>query len=538
MNKLSELYSNPYLLKLLKLKNITTIEELEKFDPHTITTWNTIPNIKNAVDLIQKTITKQGKITIFGDYDADGVLSSFILYYGIKYELQYSNVQVILPTRSEGYGLSESTTKRVLASNPSLIITVDTGITNIKEITQFSSKNIKTIIIDHHNFNEQDLPPATSIIHQNLNSTYYPENTSATVLALLVLQKLLPNNTWEKYIPYAGISVITDIMPLVGNNRLLVKQTLKQLNKRHDSLINHILKQTSREVIDIFFIGNLLGPRLNAPGRLDDPMVAFEALLASKETPLSPKTLNKLKTLENINLKRQEITKTTTEYAQKNIQKIGPVNIVILENAHDGILGLIASRITDSTKNPTLVFNTDNGIAKGSGRSPKDFNLIKFLNDYKNFFIRVGGHKHAAGYTISTENLQKLLKTLNSNTNNWEKYYLKQNSTNILTITTKDITPQLLEAISFLQPFGMDNPAPILQLTIHDLNIKTDAQNKHLFIKTQDLPNTRFIWWNYPKNILSIISKNQLTIQGHLTEELFNGNLQRNFIIKDIITSN
>ncbi len=418
------------VVRLLWNRNLRTQEQIDEFlnpdyssdlhDPYLF------QDMHKAVSLIYDTIARGEKITVHGDYDADGVCAAVVIISTLK-KIGAKNVGIFLPHReTDGYGLNNNTVNLLKENGTKLIITCDCGISNTGEITLAKELGIKTIITDHHAM-PAIFPPAEATIHPLVPGEPYPDKGLAGggvafKLAQALLQKhhetnpLLPDGqtheAFEKWLlDMVSISTVGDMVPLLGESRTLVRYGLTVLNKTRNFGLQQLLITTGladenglpkRGAFDAKTIGFKIAPRINAAGRMDHANVAFALLMA--EDPTSAAEL--AAQLNQNNTDRQKLTEELVnqarEYLKATDQLKNPILFAFGDNWPTGILGLIASRLKDEFYKPILAMGKTRDQITGSGRSIKEFNLIAALQTMPEFFYKFGGHPQACGFSLKS----------------------------------------------------------------------------------------------------------------------------------------
>ena len=422
-----------------------------------------------AVQRIKKAIENKEKIFIHGDYDVDGVTAVSILTFTLR-RFGVEPYYYIPDRLTEGYGLSEGGVKEAIKINARLVLTVDCGISSNEEVKVLNAHNIDVIITDHHEV-PKALPPAYSIINPLQEACAYPDkNLSGVSIAFKLCEALCSvfncKDIW-KHLDLVSLGTISDVAPLIGENRILVKEGLKLLNNGASNKGIKALIEASglkkRREFGSFELGFILGPRINAIGRLGSANTAVELLLtddASKAEVLA-------KRLNEANRERQRIESLTLKEAISKVErdinfKEHKVIVLNQEDWHLGVMGIVASRISDKFYRPTILISTKDGIGRGSGRSIENFHLFEALMGCANVLKEFGGHKYACGLTILEKNLAQFKKTINEIAN--------------CVLTPEDLSPFIdidaeidLDSLDHgavgdlarLEPFGERNPEPV-----------------------------------------------------------------------------
>lgn len=435
-------------------------------------------DINKALDRLWFALTKEQKVLIFGDYDADGVCGSSIIYKILKY-LKF-DLEVYLPDREkEGYGLNKTAIDYAKSINCELIITVDCGISNYIEVEHAKSLGIDVVITDHHDVPEK-VPEAVAIIHPGWDKNYPFSGLSGGGVAFKFVSAVInderyaiPVNDREKNLKWlldlVAISTVADMVPLIDENRTLVYFGLQVLKKTKNIGLQKMLITAQKDVIkaDEVSIGYIIAPRINAAGRMAHANVAFKLLTTEnliEAIDLSEK-------LEANNIKRQsevEIMVNSTLATLGDNNNL-PVAVMVADGWPTGLIGLVASKLVEKYNRPALVITNQEDKAVGSGRAPADFNLIACLHSLKEYFDRYGGHPGAAGFSMKKEKVNEFIKNFSKIVEQERQVQEHKPSLNISAVVNgnnlKDESGlALAQAIHKFSPFGMGNPEPILAI--------------------------------------------------------------------------
>ena len=465
---------NKIILQLLYNRGILQKEGAEKFlfpkykdlyDPFLFS------DMKKAVALVRNSVKKKEKIVVYGDYDADGVTSATVLSRALK--KIGGKVSVYIPDREkEGYGLNLPAVKFLLKKNAKLVITVDCGISNKEEVELLKKNGSKVIVTDHH-VPPQKVPDCP-IINPQYDKNYPFSDLAGVGVAFKFSQALFKSfalgekqyksfEAFEKWLlDLVAVGTIADCMPLIDENRILVKYGLIVLNKTKRPGLKALIKDSSLKQGEIKEqdVSFRLSPRINAAGRMKHANLAFALLAAVSDI----KANDAVKKLNEANIQRQKLT---DKIVKNIIQEIGehPKEKVLFsfqEKCLVGVLGLVAGKITDIYNRPSFVMTEKEGKIIGSGRSIPVFNLIDNLNKIKSFFSHFGGHSQACGFTLKNKNLlekfkEKFLKFAEGKI---EKKDMIPIINIDMEISLKDITWELYDILLNMSPFGEGNPKP------------------------------------------------------------------------------
>ncbi len=420
-----------------------------------------------AVERIKSAIKSKEKILVYGDYDVDGMTGVTLLYTALKN--LGAIAQTYIPNRlEEGYGLNVGAIKKAERDGVSLIVTVDCGIGSFAEIEHAKAYKIDVIVTDHHEIVGSRLPEAYAIINPLQEGCAYPFKHLAGVGVAYKLAKALYEGTpflAEDFLDLVSLGTIADIVPLKGENRILAKHGLGEINRRTRIGLEALTEASglSGKEISSGHIGFILGPRINATGRTGSPQKALELLMASDKT----EALKLAKMLNAENRNRQKIEAGILEEALSKVER--EVNfkhhkVIVLgsENWHPGVIGIVASRIADRFYRPTILVSLGGKHGKGSGRSIDKFNLFDAILKCKDLLIGFGGHEGACGITIEKEKLGEFREMINSLKYEDAAEEIFSPQLNIdMDIPLNNLTESVISEIESLAPFGEENPRPV-----------------------------------------------------------------------------
>lgn len=536
-----ELNVSPLFVKLCLNRGLDTKEAIEHFiNPDE--SWFHDPflfyDMEKAIERITSAIETGEKITIYGDYDADGVTSTAILYETI--EAMGGNVEYFIPNRFvEGYGPNIEAFDKFLTNDTSLIITVDNGVAGHDAIHYIQDKGVDVIVTDHHEL-PGTLPDAYAIIHPNHPNGNYPfKDLSGAGVALKVATALLGAFPAE-LLDLAAIGTIADLVSLKDENRAIVNFGLKAIRQTQRIGILSLFDalSVSLKEIDETTIGFKIAPPINAIGRIENASPVVELLTTFDEERASEIAV----LLESKNKERKILVSDifTEAMAQLAEQENAYINILSKENWHPGVLGIVASKIINETGKPTIILNIDSetGEAKGSGRSIKAFNLFEHCNDVRGLFKHFGGHHMAAGMTLPVENISVLhealneaAKTIQETTDFFEEIEIEEEC------EIADISLEAIKEIDFLKPFGTDNPRPaFLFENVHPVESRAiGVDHAHLKLKVSQ-PNAQLdiIAFNYGEKAEALKSDSSISVVGTLEINEWNGNKKPQLQLMDL----
>lgn len=493
-----------------------------------------------CVDRIMDAIEKKERIVIFGDYDVDGVTSTAVLYDFLKHI--HGVVDFYIPNRiDEGYGLSQTAIDKVLDLKPDLMITVDCGITSIDEVYYIKSKGVDVIITDHHECKD-DLPVAYGIINPMRKDSTYPFKYLAGVGVVLKLVTALCikadlKDYYLKYMDIVALGTIADVVSLTHENRVIVKYGLKKMKKFPNLGIRELIKVSGLKgkKMTTADVGFGLAPRINAAGRLGDAKKCVVLFTTKNEN----KALEIANMLEEENKLRQKKEQDILEAAVKKIEdgNLCDDKVIVLagQDWHKGVIGIVASRITSKYFKPCVVLTIKDGIANGSARSVKGFNMFGAIDSCNDILIAFGGHEMAAGLTLSEEYIEDLRKRLNDYAKDWlkdEKLVCDLDIT--MELECKDITMENAKRLENLRPFGTDNLVPIFSCSNMKVqDIRTIGNNKHLRLTLGD-SKIDAVAFNRGEFIEDIKVNDCIDVAFELDRNVWNGREKVQMIVKDV----
>ena len=462
----------PPVSELLVQRGITSIAEAEKFFHPSLRDLHDpflMPDMDKAVDRLNRAMGAKEKILVFGDYDVDGTTAVALVYRYLQNF--YSEIDFYIPTRyDEGYGISKSIIDNAAADGVKLIIILDCGIKAIDEIRYAASLGIDFIICDHH-VPDDELPPATAILNPKLEGSTYPcRHLSGCGVGYKLMQAFSISNgigtaELECMLDLVAVSIAADIVPMIDENRVMAYMGLKRLNNNPNLGLRAIIRTCGlggKEITisDVIF---KIGPRINASGRMQSGSEAVELLVARDSKEATRKSL----AIDQYNKDRKELDKRITEEANAILEARGemysPKRTIVIYNKdwHKGIIGIVASRLTELYYKPSVVLTFANGLATGSSRSVQGFDIYKAIDSTRDLLENFGGHAYAVGLSLKEENLPEF-------TRRFEEYVsahiLPEQQTPVIDIdaflTFSQITPELVSTLRLFNPFGPGNQKP------------------------------------------------------------------------------
>ena len=535
------------LASILVGRNIIEDEEIKVFlnptrkdfyDPFLL------PDMEIAVNRILRAIENNEKIMIYGDYDVDGITSISVL----KKFLEDRGLEVAehIPNRlDEGYGLNKEAIDQIYKDGYRLMITVDCGISGLEEVDYATSLGIETIVTDHHEPLEE-LPKAIAVIDPKIKTSVYPFNQLAGVgVVFKLIQAIgiklnLDEREYLKFLDLVSIGTISDIVPLIDENRVIAKLGLKLVEVTKNIGLKTLLDSAGYKKINSMSISFGVAPRINACGRMGYAKEALKLFLTENKD----EAIKLTEKLNEYNKNRQEIEKSIFEEALNKIDKenVKEQNAIILsgDTWHHGVIGIVASKITDMYFKPSILICFEENEGKGSGRSIPGFDLHKALCETSQYLNKYGGHEMAVGLSISKDKFDMFKEA-------FEKYAASTDISNIVPIINidkliidKDLNLEAVKELEKLEPYGEANKCPLIaykNLKIDSIRVLTEGKHIKLTLKTENNNIITAIGFNMGYKAEDYLIGDKVDIVGTLEINSFNGNDTIQFNLKDIMKS-
>ena len=487
------------IVQMLHNREVRAPEQVAEFLGGQFTTGNPfrMKGVSEAVTRLRRAVDRGERIAVYGDFDTDGVTATVLLVQVLS--AIGAQVEPYIPHRvDEGYGLNLEALRTLYRRGVRVVVTVDCGIRSSEEVEQ-ASKGLTMIVTDHHSVGSQ-LPPAAAVINPKQPDCPYPfKELSGVGVAFKLAQGLLRAQgrakgpvdlDEESLLDLVALGTVADLVPLVGENRLLVRRGLEVLNGSPRPGVEALMADARlrRGEVDATGIGFRLGPRLNAAGRIGSAMLAYH-LLSSQE-PLETKAL--AEKLGALNRRRQDLTQQTIDAAEAQVLAADPEARLYMAASKDflpGIVGLAAGRLTEAYYRPSVVIELGDEESRGSCRSIPGFNITEALEECEDLLIRFGGHAAAAGFTIATENLDELRRRLQAiAAQQLAGVELRPLLKIDAEVPLEEVNGETYQLLSQLEPCGMDNPQPVLlsrDVKVQDRRT-VGSDQKHLKLLVQD----------------------------------------------------
>ena len=469
---------DPVIARLIRNRDVQDKEEIRRYLHGTVeelASPHLMKDVDEAVEILRNKIKEKKQIRIIGDYDIDGVVSTFILLTGLKRVGAHADTYI--PDRvSDGYGIHEHLIEKAHADGIDVIVTCDNGIAAYNEIAMAKEKGMTVIVTDHHeipyketeNGRELIFPPADIIVNPKQPDCRYPEKRlCGAVVALKLVTALyeacgIPERELEDFIELGAIATVGDVMDLQGENRILVKEGLKRLSHTSNKGLRELIRANGLEdgEITAYHVGFVLGPCINASGRLDTAARSLKLLCAETEEEAAKLAGD----LTALNQSRKALTEEGKEEAIRIVEEteIGQdrVLVIFLPDCHESLAGIIAGRIREKYNKPVFILTKGETMVKGSGRSIESYSMFEELVKCGDLMEQYGGHPMAAGLSIKEENVEEFRKRLNENCTLTEKD-LRPKILIDVPMPVSYINKELVEEISLLEPFGKGNTRPL-----------------------------------------------------------------------------
>lgn len=524
---------NWLLRLLLKNRGLTEVNQIKAFlDP----SFSDLEKVKlsqvpRAIERIKKAIEKKEKIIVYSDYDADGISATAIMWETLN-DLGASVMPYIPHRIKEGYGLAIPAIDELKNQGVSLIITVDHGVTATKQVAHANKIGVDVVVTDHHVL-PKDLPATAALVHTtelcgagvSWRLCWDLVNHLSPKLKPLLLERL----------ELAAIATIADLVPLLGANRYIVKQGLKILSNTKRIGINALMRASSiTPPIGTYEISHMLAPRINAMGRIEHGMDALR-LLCTRNRDHAEELA---RTLARTNTKRQDLTQKAIETAFTLVNKEEKIGVIHDSSWHEGVIGLVASRLVESFNKPMIVIAKGEVFSKGSARSIPGFNIVEAIRSSSEYLVDGGGHPMAAGFTIESRHIESFSQKINTYAQSKITEELLTPKVNIeCELKGEDLNLSTLKIIKQLSPFGVGNPEPVFmtkKMLVEDVRPVGQA-NAHLRLQ---LGGFSAIAFNMGEKRSMLRPGQQIDLAYSITEDRYtkNGNIQLK--VKDIPVSN
>ncbi len=536
------LYDNPnesLLERILKIRNITDNHD-DFLDPSFKTyrqDFGVFSAVQTAHHRIAQAIQNNENIMIFWDYDVDGIMSSYIMYSFLRKYIGYHNISIRLPHRvKDWYGIKTYHIDEIKACNCTLIITVDNWITSVKEINYAQQCGIDCIVTDHH-MPLDTLPVCTALVNpQCFSWLRFKELCGATVALKVALsfaefhgvstdtKKMMFN----EFLPFAAIATVADCMPLIDENRLLVKKWLERINNHREKLpqwLRHFLDHLNIKRMDTYHIWFMIWPRLNATWRMGDALDGLKSFLLNDEE----KIIQQFEKMEQLNTDRKQLQESMMEIVKQQLNEEDKIIIAADSSFHEWIVGIIAWRITEKYNKPSLIVSIDHEkwTATGSLRWPSYFNIVAMLKSADQYLERYGGHEQAWWMTVSLKHIDTVFQHFKTYAQEVIPQDPPEKVLNVDTLLYEhELKASLLQSIAKLWPFGEWNNEPVV-LIEEVIIIRTEVIGKtgqwhlKLFWKKWSTQFVIMQWWKWD-SVDDIPIQEAISVIGKIKKDTYN----------------
>lgn len=483
-NSIAKKYGiSPVTARIMRNRDIVGDQDIEQYlfgslkdlhDP------GLLKDMDLAVEILTEKIQEGKSIRIIGDYDIDGVCSTYILYTALKQI--GAKVDYEIPDRiKDGYGINENIIKAAWAEGIDTLLTCDNGIAAVEEISSAKTLGMTVIVTDHHEVlkieEKEILPPADAVVDPKQEGCAYPNPEICGAVVAWKLVKALykrhsvPEKMWEELLPFAAIATVGDVMRLQKENRIIVKQGLKAIGRTGNYGIRKLAEKNNLDIehLSAYHIGFVIGPCLNAGGRLQTAKLALSLLLAKTEEEADQLAQE----LKELNDERKDLTLQGTKEACQQAEELysqDKVLVVFLPDCHESLAGIIAGRLREIYQKPALVLTRAEEGLKGSGRSIEEYHMFQGLVEVRELLTKFGGHPMAAGFSLKEENLEEFRRRLNENARLTEEDFVKKIWIDV-PMPLEYISESLVKELEQLEPFGQGNEKP--QFAQKDLRIRS-----------------------------------------------------------------
>lgn len=482
---------DPVVARIIRNRDIEGDEEIERYLHGTLSQLHaprSLHGMDTAVEILKDKISDKKKIRVIGDYDVDGIMSSYILLKGLM--LLGADADVVIPHRiQDGYGLNDDLIVNAHHDGVDTILTCDNGIAACSQVELANRLGMTVVVTDHHEVpyeegadgKEYILPPAAAVIDPKQPMCSYPfKGICGAVVAFKLMQELL-GKVPEDFIEMAAFATVCDVMELVDENRIIVRYGLRAMAHSHNTGLASLIEvcDLQDKALSAYHVGFILGPCMNATGRLDTAKRALKLLMSDTHA----EAVRIATELKNLNESRKEMTGNGVEQAVRLIAEQGledrKVLILYLPDCHESLAGIIAGRIREMYGRPVFVLTDGEDGIKGSGRSIEAYSMYEELSKCKDLFTRYGGHRMAAGVSMPSENLEEFKRRMEEGCRLTPEDYAEKVRIDV-PMPFSYVNEELVRQLALLEPFGNGNPKPLFaqkNLLLGDVRVFGKNQN-------------------------------------------------------------
>lgn len=491
-----------------------------------------LPDMRQAVERVKTAVSRGEKVLIYGDYDVDGVTASTVLHDALKLA-GVKEVKIMLPNRfADGYGMSKKVVQKAVSTGVGLVMTVDCGSRNDKIIEELKEAGVETVVTDHHECGAE-LPEAVAVVNPKRKDVEVPEElkelagvgVAFKVAQALVKEGLVPEGQEKWLLDLVAIGTVCDSMRLTGENRRLCRYGLMVLEKTRRPGLKELMRNAGVKTLNGEAIGYQMGPRLNAAGRMDSAEKALAVLLERRKVTAAKLAME----LEGLNEQRR---KAQTAAIEEIKERGTPEGAVIIEKGkwHEGVLGIIAGRLTEDFRRPAFALSEVGGVLKGSGRSFGDFSLAEALDACREYIIGGGGHAGACGVKVEVSRFEDFRRAMNEyykglGLENQERFLGVRED---LTVEDfKDLSLELVEELHELEPYGEGNQEPVFLLpevrVMEAAKLGANGQHLRLMVWDKAGKGLKLIEFYAPEEHLEVGAGATVNVWVQLAENEYRG---------------
>lgn len=542
---------SPVTARIIRNRDVIGEDEIDRYlngtirdlyDPHLL------KDMDRAVALIQEKIRQGKKIRIVGDYDIDGVCSTYLLYRGISRCKGVVDYQI--PERiKDGYGINEAIIRKAVEDGIDTIVTCDNGIAAREQIALAKESGMTVIVTDHHEVpvnedGQEVLPPADAVVNPKQKDCPYPfSGICGGVVAYKLVQVLyevcgVPQREWEDLLEFAAIATVGDVMKLQDENRILVRWGLKQVPRTKSVGLRKLVEACNLDItaLTAYHIGFVIGPCLNASGRLQTAKLALELLLCQEEGKAEQMAAE----LKNLNEERKELTAEGVEEALQQVEEKlaqDPVLVVYLPECHESLAGIIAGRVREAWNKPTFVLTRGEDCVKGSGRSIEAYHMYQALCGVQDLLLKFGGHPMAAGFSLEEAHVEEFRRRLNEQTQLKPEDFIPKIWIDVA-MPLEYLSERLVEELKILEPFGQGNEKPqFAQKNLHIRSVRVLGKNRNAvklsLVTEQGLPMDGMLFTEGDRFVEELGSSRMIDVIYYPDVNEYNGNRTLQIVIRE-----
>jgi single-stranded-DNA-specific exonuclease len=541
---------SPVTARIIRNRDVVGMESMDKYLKGGLKDLYSpylLKDMELTVTILMAKVREKKRIRIVGDYDIDGVCSTYLLYRALNEIGAHADYEI--PDRiKDGYGINESIIRQAAEDGIDTILTCDNGIAATTQISLAKELGLTVLITDHHDIRKEDgvevLPPADSIINpKQMDCSYpYPEICGGLVAYKLV-QALyeaysIPEEKWLEMIEFAAIATVGDVMKLQDENRIIVKEGLKRMGQTKSLGLKKLIEKNNLDpdAVTGYQIGFVIGPCLNAGGRLHTAKLALSLLLSESEEEAD----RMAQELKDLNDQRKTMTKEGTEKAIEQVESLhqnDKVLVVYLPDCHESLAGIIAGRLREQYQKPSFVLTDGEEGVKGSGRSIEAYHMFDALVEVKDLLVKFGGHPMAAGLSLERENVEPFRNRLNELAKLGEDDFVRKIWIDV-PMPLDYIDEPLIEELDLLEPFGQGNEKPLFAqkgLSIRSVRVLGKNRNvvKFSLASGQGIPMDALLFTNGDSFLEELLDSRKLDVIYYPTVNEYNGNKSLQIVIKN-----